>query len=156
MNSYTTMPSSYNTMPQINPGYYPGYKPNPPRKNAPVSCSATVGCGKINGMCVDARCRYEDGSMMPDCVQSADVLDCSIKKKDKKDKQYTQSFGDYLYKILLFFITCIALYLSVRCNGGFDLGASLVAFFCSPFYIIYKLILIPKDVMKMCNNIPIR
>ena len=69
-----------------------------------------------------------------------------------KEEKKSSSFGDYLYKILMTFIWCIAVYLSIRCNGGFDLGAFLVACICSPFYIVYKLAMMPKDVMELCIN----
>jgi hypothetical protein len=54
-----------------------------------------------------------------------------------------ESEGDATYSLLINLISWIvlgfAVYLSFRCNKGFNLGGFLVALFFSPIYIIYHL-----------------
>jgi hypothetical protein len=56
-------------------------------------------------------------------------------KKTQKKESYCYS----LYMISHFIISFFAIYLSWRCNNGFNLLSFLVAFFCAPFYIIWAL-----------------
>ena len=72
------------------------------------------------------------------------------------DDQKKQSTGYYIYALFMFFLWGIAIFLSIRCNGGFDFGAFIAACCCTPFYIIYKLATMPKDVIQLCNNIPLK
>ena len=50
-----------------------------------------------------------------------------------------ESSGRYLYSIFHTIMSLIAIYLSFRCNGGFDAGAFLMACCCPYIYIIYVL-----------------
>ena len=90
-------------------------------------------------------------------------------KKDKKNnsskdiENFTdsnnysnQSTGYYIYSLFMFFILGVAIFLSIRCNGGFDFGAFIAACCCSPFYIIYKLAEMPKNVLELCQNVPLK
>ncbi len=47
--------------------------------------------------------------------------------------------GRYLYSVFHTIMSLIAIYLSFRCNGGFDAGAFLMACCCPYIYIIYVL-----------------
>ncbi len=62
----------------------------------------------------------------------------------KKKEDFNNS-SDYMYNITMVLISWIifgfAIYLSFRCHKGFNLGGFLLAFFFSPFYIIYHLAL---------------
>ena len=49
-----------------------------------------------------------------------------------------------VYLVLMFF----AIYLSFKCNGGFDLFGFLGAFFCPVFYLIYKF-----ATTGLCNHV---
>jgi hypothetical protein len=44
-----------------------------------------------------------------------------------------------LLSILQFLIFCYAIYLSVKCNQGFNFGSFLAACCCSPCYVAYRL-----------------
>ena len=87
---------------------------------------------------------------MSNSQQSNDEKKSLIEKMTTVQKQST---GYYIYSIFYMFIWGIAVFLSIRCNGGFDFGAFLAACCCAPFYIVYKLASIPKDVMGMCLDV---
>ena len=38
-------------------------------------------------------------------------------------------------------VTLFAIYLSLKCNNGFDFGSMAGAVCCSPFYVVYKMAL---------------
>ena len=57
------------------------------------------------------------------------------KKKTREDFNNTGSIG----LIFHFIIGLVALYLSFKCNDGFDLGSFLIACCCPYIYIIYVL-----------------
>ena len=44
-----------------------------------------------------------------------------------------------MYTITHLIISMFAIYLSWKCNGGFNLGAFLIALFCPYLYILYVL-----------------
>lgn len=50
-----------------------------------------------------------------------------------------QGQGRYIYSVFHTILTLIAIYLSFRCNNGFNLGPFLVAILCPYVYIIYTL-----------------
>ncbi len=62
-----------------------------------------------------------------------------------KKRENLNKSSDFLYNITMVIISWIifgfAIYLSFRCHNGFDLGGFLLAFFFSPFYILYHLAL---------------
>ena len=60
---------------------------------------------------------------------------------NKDDNVYSVRKPDYsiLYVITHLIISFFALYLSWKCNGGFDIISFLVAFFCPYLYIMYAL-----------------
>ena len=60
-------------------------------------------------------------------------------KEPKKGREITVGLSVYgIIHLVCFFI---ALFISLRCNKGFDLGSFLAACCCSPLYVIYKLAL---------------
>ena len=63
------------------------------------------------------------------------------KKKEKFDADNTNnnSSYDFLTSIISMLVLGFAIYLSFRCNKGFNIGHFLLAFFCAPCYIIYHL-----------------
>ncbi len=62
-----------------------------------------------------------------------------------KKKEHFENSSGFLYNITMVIISWIifgfAIYLSFKCNKGFNLGSFLLAFFFSPFYILYHLAL---------------
>jgi hypothetical protein len=77
-----------------------------------------------------------------------------IKENQKKLRISLEAFGRRIRIIILtiIFIWAIAIFLSIRCNGGFDLGGFLAAWFFAPIYIIYKLATMPKYAFALCLN----
>ena len=61
-----------------------------------------------------------------------------IKREKFGPNESGSSYGGVHY-LITFIVYCFAIYLSVRCNNGFNLGSFLLAFFCAPCYIIYHL-----------------
>ena len=51
----------------------------------------------------------------------------------------TSGTGRYIYSIFHVIMSLAALYLSFKCNKGFDIGSFIVAFCCPYIYIIYIL-----------------
>jgi hypothetical protein len=49
------------------------------------------------------------------------------------------SSGRYIYSTFHSIMAIVAVYLSFKCNKGFNLGSFMVAFFCPYIYIIYIL-----------------
>lgn len=49
------------------------------------------------------------------------------------------NYGRYIYSVFHTIMAFIAIYLSFRCNKGFNLMSFLAAFCCPYFYIIYTL-----------------
>lgn len=47
--------------------------------------------------------------------------------------------GRYIYSVFHTMMTLVAIYLSFRCNKGFEIGPFLVAILCPYLYIIYIL-----------------
>ena len=45
-----------------------------------------------------------------------------------------------LFSIINWIIFFLALYLSFKCNKGFDLSSFLIACCCAPFYVIYRIV----------------
>ena len=43
------------------------------------------------------------------------------------------------YYIVMLLISMVAVYLSFKCHGRFDLGEFILALLCSPLYIAYRL-----------------
>ena len=59
------------------------------------------------------------------------------KKKENFDD--TSTMFEYVAIIIMWIVTLFAIYLSFKCNKGFDLGQFLLAFVFAPFYIVYHL-----------------
>lgn len=51
----------------------------------------------------------------------------------------TSGTGRYIYSVFHLIMSLVAIYLSFKCNKGFDVGSFLVAFCCPYIYIIYIL-----------------
>ena len=51
--------------------------------------------------------------------------------------QDTQPYGRYIYSIFHTIMSITAIYLSFRCNKGFDIGSFMLALCCPYIYIIY-------------------
>jgi hypothetical protein len=49
------------------------------------------------------------------------------------------SNGSQFYYIVMLLISMVAIYLSFKCYGRFDLGEFILALLCSPLYIAYRL-----------------
>ncbi len=60
-----------------------------------------------------------------------------------KKREHFESNSDFVYNVMMIIIGWIvlgfAVYLSFRCNKGFDFGGFILAVLFSPFYIIYHL-----------------
>lgn len=53
--------------------------------------------------------------------------------------QVGQGTGRYIYSVFHSIMSLVAIYLSFRCNNGFETGPFLFALFCPYIYIIYIL-----------------
>jgi len=51
----------------------------------------------------------------------------------------TSGTGRYIYSVFHLIMSLVAIYLSFKCNKGFDMGSFIVAFCCPYIYIIYIL-----------------
>ena len=51
----------------------------------------------------------------------------------------TSGTGRYIYSVFHLVMSLVAIYLSFKCNKGFDMGSFVVAFCCPYIYIIYIL-----------------
>ncbi len=51
----------------------------------------------------------------------------------------TSGTGRYIYSVFHLIMSLVAIYLSFKCNKGFDMGSFFVAFCCPYIYIIYIL-----------------
>lgn len=51
----------------------------------------------------------------------------------------TSGTGRYIYSVFHLIMSLVAIYLSFKCNKGFDMGSFIVAFCCPYIYIIYVL-----------------
>ena len=51
----------------------------------------------------------------------------------------TSGTGRYIYSVFHLIMSLVAIYLSFKCNKGFDMGSFVVAFCCPYIYIIYIL-----------------
>ncbi len=51
----------------------------------------------------------------------------------------TSGIGRYFYSIFHFIMALIAIYLSFKCNKGFNIGSFIIAICCPYIYIIYTL-----------------
>jgi len=51
--------------------------------------------------------------------------------------QDTQQYGRYIYSVFHTIMSITAIYLSFRCNKGFDIGSFMLALCCPYIYIIY-------------------
>jgi hypothetical protein len=51
----------------------------------------------------------------------------------------TSGTGRYIYSVFHLIMSLIAIYLSFKCNKGYDMGSFVVAFCCPYIYIIYIL-----------------
>lgn len=58
--------------------------------------------------------------------------------KDSKEKQSTMTSGYSIYGVIHLAAFLFAIYLSFKCNKGFDLGAFVMALIFPYLYIIYK------------------
>lgn len=59
-------------------------------------------------------------------------------KGNKKTRNKISMFT-IIFSIVNWCIFFLALYLSFKCNNGFDLASFLIACCCSPFYVIYRI-----------------
>ena len=65
-----------------------------------------------------------------------------VPKKQEKyaDGEKESTYGSSIINTIIWWLVLgFAIYLSFRCNGKFMLGDFLLAFFCTPCYIIYHL-----------------
>jgi hypothetical protein len=69
------------------------------------------------------------------------------KQKKEKFDDTSSSYG-YITMIIMWFVSLFAIYLSFKCNNGFNWGHFLLAFFFAPFYIVYHL-----AVTRLCGLI---
>ncbi len=51
----------------------------------------------------------------------------------------TSGTGRYIYSVFHLIMSLVAIYLSFKCNKGFDMGSFIVAFCCPYIYIIFVL-----------------
>jgi len=68
----------------------------------------------------------------------------NINQQPQQDQQpvvvyQTSGTGRYIYSVFHLIMSLIAIYLSFKCNDGFNFGSFLVAFCCPYIYIIYVL-----------------
>ncbi len=61
------------------------------------------------------------------------------KKEKFNAEENPTTLASFIYSIIGLLVAGFAIYLSFRCHKGFNLGAFLLAFFCSPCYILYHL-----------------
>jgi hypothetical protein len=60
--------------------------------------------------------------------------------KISKKEKFDETSSEYIIGLLVYWlVNLFAIYLSFRCNKGFNFGSFLLAFFFGPFYIIYHL-----------------
>lgn len=60
-------------------------------------------------------------------------------KSNKSIECVESGNGRYIYSVFHTMMTLVAIYLSFRCNKGFEIGPFLVACLCPYIYIIYIL-----------------
>ena len=74
---------------------------------------------------------------------NADVIREQETKVERQlcDTKYLSKTGNgrYIYSVFHIIMSLVAIYLSFRCNKGFEIGHFLVAFCCPYIYIIYIL-----------------
>ena len=63
----------------------------------------------------------------------------TVKQPVQKADSVESSTGQYIYSIFHIIMSLIAIYLSFRCNKGFEIGPFLIACCCPYIYIIYIL-----------------
>jgi hypothetical protein len=61
-------------------------------------------------------------------------------KKYKEEFENNESPKYKFFYIFHLIIGLFAIYLSFKCNNGFNLGSFLIALFCPVFYILYKFV----------------
>jgi hypothetical protein len=68
-------------------------------------------------------------------------------QNNEKKTSCSLCISDIIYSILYLIILIYAIYLSIKCNDGFNFGSFLLALFFAPIYIIYHI-----AVENSCNN----
>lgn len=58
---------------------------------------------------------------------------------DDKKKECETSYTKNIIPIVWLIVTIFAMFMSFKCNNGFNLGDFLLACCCSPLYIAYRL-----------------
>jgi len=72
--------------------------------------------------------------------QKANMEETYQTTKSNKSIEYIEvGNGRYIYSVFHTMMTLVAIYLSFRCNKGFEIGPFLVAILCPYLYIIYIL-----------------
>ncbi len=66
----------------------------------------------------------------------------------QKNENFQYTSSEYIKSLINSILTVYAIYLSVKCNNGFNVGHFLLAIIFSPFYIIYHIF-----ATKLCNTI---
>lgn len=68
-------------------------------------------------------------------------MDNELDKESEKSVvvYQTSGTGRYIYSVFHLIMSLVAIYLSFKCNKGFDIGSFIVAFCCPYIYIIYVL-----------------
>jgi len=67
------------------------------------------------------------------------VMMFGMKVLDKEDFGEDSGNGSQFYYIVMLLISIVAIYLSFKCYGRFDLGEFILAILCAPLYIAYRL-----------------
>ena len=78
---------------------------------------------------------YSSSSSQPPRVMPPPVYRNNNNNKNKRDKTIVSTVLSIFSTLMLIY----ALYISFKCNKGFNLGSFLLACCCSPFYIAYRL-----------------
>lgn len=68
-------------------------------------------------------------------------MDNELDKESEKSVVVYQTSGSgrYIYSVFHLIMSLVAIYLSFKCNKGFDISSFIVAFCCPYMYIIYVL-----------------
>jgi hypothetical protein len=67
------------------------------------------------------------------------VMNFGMKVLDKEEFGEDNGDQSQLYGIVMLLISIVAIYLSFKCYGRFDLGEFILAILCAPLYIAYRL-----------------
>ena len=77
------------------------------------------------------------------CKSDCNILDSERFDETKKNEDCAcdtmNSFNNVLMSFILDLITLLAIYLAIKCKGGFNMKEFLFAGLLSPLYILYRL-----------------